>query len=124
MIGLLPRLIFTAHDDFFRQSCSRQSSLQWCFLLICEILLITHRQWIFRYQWLHFVASDGLTNAGRTLLHHQINSQLSLGCDGLTPSDFHLENTSFAKLCNQSSLTQNLRLSNIEAAPAYFQTLA
>lgn len=62
--GRISKVLLQVVSDSFDTSGSRSSPEAWCRKLICQLLQITHSQWIFRNSNVHLKKKlDGLTVA-------------------------------------------------------------
>jgi hypothetical protein len=90
----------------------------WCNGLILHLLQITHRQWSYRNQTVHYKARDGLTERQQLKIMQQCEALLWTDPSILLPSDQQLLDLDFEALGDGPAVDRQLWVSEMESSVA------
>ena len=101
--------------DISRRSLNKQAA-HWCNGFILHLLQITHRQWTFRNQTVHYKACDGLTAAQQDKIMSKCESLLWTDPSLLLTEDRSLLDLDFETLGNAPAIDRQIWIEEVEAA--------
>jgi hypothetical protein len=94
----------------------------WCDGLVLHLLQITHCQWTYRCQTVHYKCADGLTEEQQQhKIMRECENLLWTDPSILLPEDRHLLSADFEALGNSPAIMQQLWISGMEAATSASQ---
>jgi hypothetical protein len=96
----------------------RKHAPHWCNGLILQLLQITHRQWTYRNQTVHYKARDGLTERQQHKIMRQCEALLWTDPSVLLPEDRQLLDVDFESLGDGPAVDRQLWISEMEPAVA------
>ena len=111
------RYLHARQGDIERRKL-RKHAPHWCNGLILQLLQITHRQWTFRNQTVHYKARDGLTERQQHKIMHQCEALLWTDPSVLLPEDRQLLDVDFESLGDGPAVDRQLWISAMESAVA------
>jgi hypothetical protein len=94
----------------------RKHAGHWCNGLVLHLLQITHRQWTYRCQTVHYKGADGLTEEQQHKIMRDCEDLLWTDPSILQPEDRHLLSVDFEELGNSPAIMRQLWISEMEAA--------
>ena len=94
----------------------RKHAGHWCNGLVLHLLQITHRQWTYRCQTVHYKGADGLTEEQQHKIMRDCEDLLWTDPSILQPEDRHLLSVDFEELGNSPAIMHQLWISEMEAA--------
>jgi hypothetical protein len=96
----------------------RKHAGHWCNGLVLHLLQITHRQWTYRCQTVHYKGADGLTKEQQHKIMRDCEDLLWTDPSILLPEDRSLLCVAFESLGNSPAIMRQLWISEMEAATA------
>lgn len=94
----------------------RKHAGHWCNGLVLHLLQITHRQWTYRCQTVHYKAADGLTEEQQRKIMRDCEDLIWTDPSILLPEDRPLLHIDFESLGNSPAIMRQLWISEMEAA--------
>lgn len=94
----------------------RKNAGHWCNGLVLHLLQITHRQWTYRCQTVHYKGADGLTEEQQHKIMRECEDLLWTDPSILLPEDRHLLSIDFEELGSSPAIMRQLWISEMEAA--------
>ena len=103
--------------DITRRKLGKHAA-HWCNGLILHLLQITHRQWSYRNQTVHYKARNGLTERQQLKIMRQCEALLWTDPSILQPADRQLLDLDFEALGDGPAVDRQLWISEMESAVA------
>jgi hypothetical protein len=94
----------------------RRHAAHWCNGLILQLLQITHRQWTYRNQTVHYKARDGLTESQQLEIMQHCEDVLWTDPSTLLPEDRGLLEVDFEELGDGPAVARQMWLAEMDAA--------
>ena len=94
----------------------RKHAGHWCNGLVLHLLQITHRQWTYRCQTVHYKGADGLTEEQQRKIMRDGEDLIWTDPSILLPEDRPLLHIDFESLGNSPAIMRQLWVAEMEAA--------
>jgi len=96
----------------------RMKPERWCKTLICKLLELTHKQWLFRNSHVHYKKLDGLTLAQHDQIFKKVMKPMWTDPSDLLTKHRHLLEEDFEKLGDNTADARKIWIASMESALA------
>ena len=114
--GRVGATLFLIQEESMKELGMKMTLTKWSGLLVQSLILITHRQWLYRNAQVHLKKAEGLTEREHMRVIEEVRQMMLVDPNELLPRHQHLLEEDFLRLGQGSTVNRKLWLDKMSAA--------